>query len=67
MRSILERHRGAKVWACDETPVFYDLVSNRTFHMKGAREVKINTSGGSKKMVTVIPVASSEGEKKQLQ
>ena len=66
MRSILERHRCCKVWACDETPVFYDLVSNRTFDKKRAKVVKINTSGGSKKMVTVIPVASSEGEKKPI-
>ena len=66
MRGVLERHSGAKVWACDETPVFYDLVNKSTYDKKGKKEIKIRTTGADKKMVTVIPVASSDGDKKPI-
>ena len=46
--------------------MFYDLVTKSTFEKKGKSEVKIKTTGSSKKMVTVIPVASSDGEKKPI-
>ena len=38
MRGVLECHIGAKVWACDETPVFYDLVNKSTYDKKGKRK-----------------------------
>ena len=63
MRGVLERHSGAKVWACDETPVFYDLINKSTYDKKGEKEIKIRTTGADKNMVTVIPVASSDGDK----
>ena len=49
VRGMLEKHQGSKFWACDETPVFYDLVTKSTFEKKGNVEVKIKTTGSSKK------------------
>ena len=49
VRKILEENRGAKVWSCDETPVFYDLVSKKTYDKIGEKEIKFKTSGGNKK------------------
>ena len=66
MRGVLERHSGAKLWACDETPVFYDLINKSTYDKKGKKEIKIRTTGADKKMVTVIPVTSSDGDKKPI-
>ena len=66
MRMMLEENIGNKVWAADETPVFYDLISSRTVEKKGRQEVKVRSSGGEKKMVTCIPVASNDGDKKPI-
>ena len=44
--------------------MFYDLVTKSTFEKKGKSEVKIKTTGASKKMVIVIPVESSDEEKR---
>ena len=60
----MEENKDDKVWACDETPVFYDLMSKKTYDQVCKKEVKLKTSGGDKKMVTVVPLAASDGSKK---
>ena len=65
-RKVLEDNSGLKVWAADETPVFFDLFGNKTVNKSGNVEVKLKTSGGEKKMVTCLPVASSDGTKNPL-
>ena len=66
-RKILEENQDYKVWACDETPVFYDLISKKTYDQVGKKEIKIKTSGGDKKLFTVVPLAASDGSKNPLQ
>ena len=62
----MEDNSGLKVWAADETPVFFDLFGNKTVNKTRNVEVKLKTSGGEKKMVTCLPVASSDGTKKPI-
>lgn len=38
----------------DETPVFLELIPDKTYNLKGAKEVIIDTKGTEKKHVTVI-------------
>ena len=66
MRKIMEENSECNIWATDETPVFYDLIRNKTVDMKGKKEVKVKSSGGDKKMVTCLPVASIDGTKKPI-
>ena len=39
----------ARVWGCDETPVFFDTPHNQTMEKVGAKEVRIKSTGGDKK------------------
>ena len=48
-RKVLEENKDAKVWACDETPVFYDLMPKKTYDQVGKKEVKLKTSGGARR------------------
>ena len=47
----------------DEVPVFLDLQSGHTYHMKGEREIKILRTKNPKMRVTVVLCALSNGEK----
>jgi hypothetical protein len=38
----------------DETPMFFDMSSNRTVELKGNQTVSVKTSGGEKAHFTVI-------------
>ena len=62
----MEENVGSTIWATDETPVFYDLISNKTINKKGKFEVKIKSTGSDKKIVTCLPLASSDGIKKPI-
>lgn len=62
-RVVKEEFPDSVVWACDETPVFFDQVHRSTVDKVGAREIKINTTGGDKKMVTCMLLAASDGGK----
>ena len=64
MRKIMEENCGLNIWATDETPIFYDLIGKKTIDKIGKLEVKIKTSGGDKKLITCLPVASIDGTKK---
>ena len=46
----------------DETPVFFDLVPNKTVEQQGNKSVIIRTSGSDKRHVTVILSVSASGD-----
>ena len=46
----------------DETPVFFDLVPNRTVEQTGKKSMVIRTSGSDKRHVTVILAVAANGE-----
>ena len=62
-RKMKDRFPGAPVWGCDETPVFFDTPHNQTMEKVGAKEVRIRSTGGDKKMVTVMLLGCSDGSK----
>ena len=47
----------------DETPVFLELIPDKTYNIKGAKEVIIDTKGNEKKHVTVILSVTGGGVK----
>ena len=62
-QKLCEQYPTAAIWGCDETPVFFDQVHNSTFEKVGAKEIKMKSTGGDKKMVTCVLLASSDGQK----
>ena len=47
----------------DETPIYLEFFTDKTYNKKGAKEVIIKTNGNEKKHVTVILAVSSSGIK----
>lgn len=47
----------------DETPVFLELIPDKTYNIKGAKNVIIDTNGNEKKHVTLILAISGGGVK----
>ena len=62
-RKIKDRFPVAQVWGCDEILVFFDTPHNQTMEKVGAKEVRIKSTGGDKKMVTVMLLGCSDGTK----
>ena len=46
----------------DETPVFFDMVPNKSFARKGSKSVTVRTSGCEKKHVTVVLTMTACGD-----
>ena len=46
----------------DETPVFLDMVPNKSFAKKGSRSVTVRTSGCKKTHVTVVLIKAVCGD-----
>jgi hypothetical protein len=44
-----------------ETPVFFDLVQNKTIHQAGSKSIIVRTTGGDKRHVTVILAIAANG------
>ena len=53
-----------KIWAFDETAVWFDSVGNTTIEKVGSKEVEMFTTGHDKQNITVGLCASSTGKKK---
>jgi len=53
------------VWNGDQTAVNYETVPNRTLDHRGAKTIWIKTAGKEKARVSVLLLASSNGEKKR--
>ena len=47
----------------DETPIYFDMQRNKTYHWRGDKSVSIIRTNGYKKRVTVCLVISSDGRK----
>ena len=47
----------------DQTPVCFDLPQNYTINTKGARDVRIKTTGGEKQRCTVMLACTADGKK----
>ena len=46
----------------DETPLYFDMVPSRTIEMKGAKEVKMKSTGAEKRRVTVVLACLASGK-----
>lgn len=46
----------------DETPLYFDMVPNRTLEKKGAKEVRVKTTGAGKRRVTVVLMCTASGK-----
>ena len=51
------------IYNMEETPIYLELISNKTVAPKGAKTVYINTHGGEKIRITVILCISANGIK----
>ena len=39
---------------CDETPLFFEMIENRTIENKGEKDIIININGSEKKHITCL-------------
>ena len=46
----------------DETPVYFDMVPSKTVNKKGAKTMKVRTTGSEKKRITAVPACTASGE-----
>ena len=46
----------------DETPVYFDLVSNKVVDRKGAKDCRVITTGAEKRHVTVVLTVMADGQ-----
>lgn len=47
----------------DETPIFFDMPTAQTIHMKGDRQVSVRTTGNEKSRITVMLGCTADGRK----
>lgn len=47
----------------DETPVYFDMASDKTYTDMGAKDVLVNTSGYDKLRFTVVLTVTASGRK----
>ncbi len=46
----------------DETPLYFDMVPSRTIEKKGAKEVRVRSTGAEKRRVTVVLACTASGK-----
>ena len=46
----------------DETPLYFDMVPSRTLEKKGAKEVRVKTTGAEKRRITVVLACTASGK-----
>lgn len=46
----------------DETPLYFDMVPSRTLEKKGAKEVRVKTTGAGKRRVTIVLACLASGK-----
>ena len=63
MKKLYEENTFSKVVAMDETPLFADNMGKTTLASKGAKEVKITTTGNEKKIQTLVLRINLDGSK----
>jgi len=47
----------------DETPIFFEMTTDKTYNKKGAKVVSIETKGNEKKLITCVLAVSASGKK----
>ena len=47
----------------DETPIYFEMVTDKTYNKKGAKVVSIETKGNEKKLITCVLACSASGKK----
>lgn len=67
-RYIIELHKNrnysfSQIGNADETPVCFDMPRNYTVNSRGAKEIKIKTTGYEKQRVTVMLCITADGHK----
>ena len=63
MKKLYEENTFSKVVAMDETPLFADNMGKTTLSSKGAKEVKMTTTGNGKKFQTLVLSINLDGSK----
>jgi hypothetical protein len=46
----------------DETPMYFDMTTNKTVNQKGAKTVSVRSTGADKRRLTVVLAASGDGQ-----
>ena len=47
----------------DETPIFFEMTTDKTYNKKGAKVVSIETKGNEKKLISTVLAVSANGRK----
>jgi DNA-binding transcriptional MerR regulator len=47
----------------DETPIFFEMTTDKTYNKKGAKVVSIETKGNEKKLISTVLAVSANGKK----
>ena len=46
----------------DETPLYFDMIPSRTLEKRGAKEVRIKSTGAEKQHITVVLACTGAGK-----
>ena len=63
VKKLFKNNQFSKVVAMDETPLFSDNMGNYTLDVKGAKQVRMKTTGNEKKFQTLVLSVCSDGTK----
>ena len=63
MKDLYHKHDFSQVVAMDETPLFSDNMGKTTLDERGAKQVRLRTTGNSKKMQTLVLSINLDGSK----
>jgi len=53
----------ARIVNIDETPIFFEMTTDKTYNKKGAKVVSIETKGNEKKLISTVLAVSANGNK----
>ena len=48
---------------CDETPLYFEMIENKTIAFTGEKNIIIKTNGGEKKGITCLLAITASGKK----
>lgn len=67
LRSVREARKQSKypdnmIVNMDETPMYFDMTTNKTVNLKGAKTVSVRSTGADKRRLTVVLAATGDGK-----
>lgn len=67
LRSVQEARKQSKypdnmIVNMDETPMYFDMTTNKTVNLKGAKTVSVRSTGADKRRLTVVLAATGDGK-----